>query len=92
MWDLNSPAGDQTHVPCVGRWFPNHWATREVPQLGLAKWKNQAKDKPASEGCCGRKAQLAVNVKGVGKAVQAQQPRRQESPLSLWKECSQSVP
>ena len=22
---------DQTHVPCVGRWIFNHWATREVP-------------------------------------------------------------
>ena len=21
---------DWTHVPCIGRWTPNHWATREV--------------------------------------------------------------
>ena len=21
---------DQTHVLCIGRWIPNHWATREV--------------------------------------------------------------
>ena len=84
MWDLNSPAGDQTHVPCIGRWFLNHWTTREVPQLGLEKWKNQAKDKPASEGCCDRKAQLAVNVKGVGKAVQgpaAEKARVSSKPL-----------
>ena len=22
---------DQSHVPCIGRWIPNHWATREAP-------------------------------------------------------------
>ena len=22
--------GDQTHVPCTGRWILNHWTTREV--------------------------------------------------------------
>ena len=56
MWDLNSPTRDQTHVPCLERWFLNHWTAREVPQLGLEKWKKEAEDKPVSEGCCGRKA------------------------------------
>ena len=31
MWDLSSPARNGTHVPCTGRWIPNHWTTREVP-------------------------------------------------------------
>ena len=22
---------DRTRVPCIGRWIPNHWTTREVP-------------------------------------------------------------
>ena len=30
MWDLSSPTRDGTHVPCIGRWSLNHWATREV--------------------------------------------------------------
>ena len=31
LWDLNSPTGDQTHTPCMGRCGLNHWVTREVP-------------------------------------------------------------
>ena len=31
MWDLRSPTRDQTCTPCIGRWSPNHWTTREVP-------------------------------------------------------------
>ena len=31
MWDLSSLTRDWTHVPCIGRWVPNHWTTREVP-------------------------------------------------------------
>ena len=31
MWDLSSPTRDQTHVPCIARWIPNHRTTREVP-------------------------------------------------------------
>ena len=27
----SSQIGDQTHVPCIGRWILNHWTTREVP-------------------------------------------------------------
>ena len=26
----SSQARDQTHVPCIGRWIPNHWTPREV--------------------------------------------------------------
>jgi len=26
-----SQTRDGTHVPCIGRWIPNHWATREAP-------------------------------------------------------------
>ena len=22
-----------THISCIGRWIPNHWATREVPSI-----------------------------------------------------------
>ena len=31
MWDISSPTRDRSHVPCIGRWIPNHWATMEVP-------------------------------------------------------------
>ena len=31
MWDPSSRTRDQTHVPCIGRWIPNHWIPREVP-------------------------------------------------------------
>ena len=31
VWDLSSPIGHQTRVPCIGRQILNHWATREVP-------------------------------------------------------------
>ena len=24
--------GDPTCVPCIGRWIPHHWTTREVPE------------------------------------------------------------
>ena len=41
MWDHSFPTKDQTHTPCIGRWSPTHWPTREVPspniyQLGPA--------------------------------------------------------
>lgn len=32
MWDLSSPAKDQTHTFCIGRQSLNHRTTREVPQ------------------------------------------------------------
>ena len=31
MWDLSSPARDQTRIPCIARQILNHWTTREVP-------------------------------------------------------------
>ena len=31
MWDLSSPARDQTCVSWIGRQILNHWTTREVP-------------------------------------------------------------
>ena len=31
MWDLNSPARDQTHTSCFGRWSLNHWISRGSP-------------------------------------------------------------
>ena len=34
MWNLSSWSRDRTHVPCIGRWIPNHWTTREVPKNG----------------------------------------------------------
>ena len=30
----SSRTRDQTHVPCIGRWFLTHCATRKVPVLG----------------------------------------------------------
>ena len=35
LWDLGSQTGDQTHIPCIGRWSLNHWTTREVPIQAL---------------------------------------------------------
>ena len=31
MWDFIAPTGNQTLVPCLARWIPNHWTTTEVP-------------------------------------------------------------
>ena len=31
MWDLSSPTRDQTQVPYIASWIPNHWTTREGP-------------------------------------------------------------
>ena len=31
----SSQTRDRTRVPCVGRWIPNHWTTREVPILSI---------------------------------------------------------
>ena len=33
MWDLPSPARDQTYMPCIGRCRLNHWTSREIPPL-----------------------------------------------------------
>ena len=30
MWDLSSPTRDWTRTPCIGRWSPSHWTTREI--------------------------------------------------------------
>ena len=31
LWHVESSRiRDQTHVPCIGRWVPNHWAMRKV--------------------------------------------------------------
>ena len=31
LWDPNSPTRDWICTPCIERWSPNHWTTREVP-------------------------------------------------------------
>ena len=33
LWDLKSPARDQTQVPCIGRPSLNCWNTREIQGL-----------------------------------------------------------
>ena len=33
--ELLSPTGDQTCVPCTGKWSLNHWTTRKVPLVSL---------------------------------------------------------
>ena len=33
MWDLSSPARDQTLIPYIGRQILNHWTAREVPHF-----------------------------------------------------------
>ena len=35
MWDLSSQPGIDTMSPVVEAQSPNHWTTREVPQLKL---------------------------------------------------------
>jgi len=29
------PNQESIHIPCIGRWLPNHWTTREAPCLEL---------------------------------------------------------
>ena len=44
MWDLSSPAREQTCVSTLGAWSLNHWTTREVPRV--PKWdKNETKSR-----------------------------------------------
>ena len=33
LWDPSSLTRGGNHAPCVGRWSPNHWTSREVPYL-----------------------------------------------------------
>ena len=28
---------DRTHVSCVGRWVPHHWATREAQEMNISR-------------------------------------------------------
>ena len=37
-WDLSSPTGDGTRVPCIGRQSLNPWATGEVPLVMYYGW------------------------------------------------------
>ena len=30
---------DRTHVPCIGRWIPNHWIDREVHFLLILMYR-----------------------------------------------------
>ena len=30
---------DRTHVPCIGRWIPNHWTDREVHFLLILMYR-----------------------------------------------------
>ena len=39
MWDLTSPTRNWTCTPCIGRWSPNHWTAREVPEITFLKNK-----------------------------------------------------
>ena len=32
---------DRTHVPCIGRWIPYHWATSEAPNLYIHPRKRE---------------------------------------------------
>ena len=36
----SSPTRDQTHVPCISRWIPNHWTTRKVLVLSFLWLQN----------------------------------------------------
>ena len=39
----SSQTQDWTHVSCIGRWIPYHWATREPPETVLEKKKKKKK-------------------------------------------------
>ena len=38
MWDLSSPTGDGTQVPCIGRQSLNPWTIGEVPLVMYYGW------------------------------------------------------
>ena len=44
LWELSSPTRDQTCIPCVGRQIPNHWTTREVPEIIILYWLTNGQD------------------------------------------------
>ena len=37
LWNLSSPARDQTQVPCIARWILNPRTSMEVPLLYLLR-------------------------------------------------------
>ena len=51
--DLSSLIRDPTCTPCIGRWSPNHWSTREVPITNFYKVENE-------KGCDCWKKQLGL--------------------------------
>ena len=38
-WNLSSPTRDRTPTSWIGRWTPNHWTTREVPESSFLSWE-----------------------------------------------------
>ena len=56
-WNMEpSPGKDQTHIPCTGRWIPNHWTTRD---------KHRGEDIPQQR----RKINKSTVFWGTGKKV-----------------------
>ena len=49
VWDLSSLTRDQTHIPCIGRWIPNHWTTRLVPCNKVSTLQDS--DRPLGHRC-----------------------------------------
>ena len=61
LWDLSSLAGDQTLIPCIGRWILNPWTAREVPVVWCFKVSGKRERKE------GRKGRKEKRKRGEGK-------------------------
>ena len=52
----SSPIRDQTHISCIGRWMPYHWATREAQKSSFehSTWKfaKKSRESLVQKGGC----------------------------------------
>ena len=51
MWDLSSPARDQTHIPCIGRLILNPWLPGKSPQIYVFKQNLKSVQKEIPKQC-----------------------------------------
>ena len=66
----------RTHIPCIGRWILNHWATREVPATsvsdpggrwlsdGFAETRNTVRESLGEDGFKWRKYEEPKGIPG----------------------------
>ena len=77
MWDLCSLTRDWARVPCVGRWLPNQWTTREVSSFisvssqSIWQFHLSVRDPPSvcSKGCQCHPCLCRLKLGSVGNSI-----------------------